>query len=119
MFFLQILLIEAGDEEPIVADIPGLMHYTWGSSIDWNYATQPQEKACKAKKSVCPWPRGKVMGGSSTVNAMMYIRGNKKDYDDWANLGNPGWSYKDVLHYFKKSEDNQNSDVSFLDDNYF
>lgn len=113
------MLIEAGEEEPIVADVPGFLHYVWGSSIDWSYVTQPQEKACKAKRNICPWPRGKVMGGSSTINAMMYIRGNRKDYDDWASLGNPGWSYKDILPYFKKSEDNKDPDVSTLTTIYF
>lgn len=97
----------------MLADIPGMLHYTWGSSLDWKYSTQPQEKACKAGNGICYWPRGKVMGGSSTINAMIYIRGNQKDYDDWANLGNPGWSYEDVLPYFKKSEDNRDSMVIF------
>ncbi|KAJ8676707.1 hypothetical protein QAD02_012494 [Eretmocerus hayati] len=108
----KVLLIEAGDEQPIVADMPGMSHSTWGSSLDWSYATQPQKKACKGRlNSVCQWPRGKVMGGSSTINAMMYIRGNPKDYDEWADLGNPGWSYQEVLPYFKKSEDNRDPSV--------
>jgi choline dehydrogenase len=50
------------------------------------------------------WPRGKVIGGSSSINAMVYIRGHPGDFDDWAAMGNPGWGWNDVLPYFKKSE---------------
>lgn len=56
----------------------------------------------------CNWPRGKVIGGSSVLNYMLYLRGNKKDYDDWEAMGNTGWGYKEALYYFKKSEDNTN-----------
>lgn len=92
-----------------------MVNYLWGSSIDWSYETQPQAKACKGrKKNVCLWPRGKVMGGCSSINLMMYIRGNKNDYDNWAYLGNPGWSYNEVLPYFMKSEDNKNLQVNLI-----
>lgn len=56
----------------------------------------------------CNWPRGKVIGGSSVLNYMLYLRGHKKDYDGWEEMGNTGWGYKEALYYFKKSEDNTN-----------
>lgn len=79
-----------------------------GSDIDWRYNTEPEKMAClSAEEQRCYWPRGKVLGGTSVLNGMMYIRGNPEDYDDWSAMGNPGWSYKEVLPFFMKSEDNQ------------
>ena len=109
----KVLLIEAGVEEPLAAQVPAFANFMQGYSIDRKYETQLQRMACRSfKNSVCPLPRGKVMGGTSTINGMIYIRGNKEDYNDWTQLGNPGWSYDEVLQYFMKSEDNLNADVS-------
>ena len=70
----------------------------------WKFETVPQP-GLNGRKGY--QPRGKVMGGSSSINAMVYTRGNRNDYDGWAAQGNPGWSYQDVLPYFKRSENNE------------
>ncbi|XP_032795330.2 glucose dehydrogenase [FAD, quinone] isoform X1 [Daphnia magna] len=105
----KVLLLEAGGEDPMAADVPGTAAVLQRSKVDWNFRTEPQSDACLAfRDKRCNWPRGKVIGGSSVLNYMMYVRGNKRDYDEWAELGNDGWSYDDVLPYFIKSEDNRN-----------
>lgn len=101
--------METGDEEPIIADIPGLSSLLGKSSLDYDYTTQPQAPLCN---NTCEWNRGKVMGGSSTINGMLYVRGNKFDYDNWAKLGNVGWDWQNALKYFKKAEDFKIADVS-------
>lgn len=102
----SVLLLEAGKEEIFLTDIPLLVTYILGSDYDWNYRIESQTGACLGMKSQqCKWPRGKAMGGSSVINYMVYTRGFKSDYDNWAALGNHGWSYEDVLPYFLKSED--------------
>jgi choline dehydrogenase len=111
----SILVIEAGDnpakERTIPIDIPVLADAVRGTKFDWQYQTVPQKDACKAHvNNVCLLPSGKGLGGSSNLNYMQYQRGSRHDYDDWANSGATGWSYKDVLPYFIKSEDQRNGE---------
>ncbi|XP_039751990.1 glucose dehydrogenase [FAD, quinone] [Pararge aegeria] len=104
----RVLLLEAGFDEPTGAQVPSMFLNFIGSSIDWGYQTEPEPAACLGEKDKkCYWPRGKVLGGTSVMNGMMYIRGSRKDYDSWAAAGNEGWAYEDVLPYFLKSEDNK------------
>nr|XP_045607049.1 glucose dehydrogenase [FAD, quinone]-like [Procambarus clarkii] len=105
----SVLLLEAGGDETEISDVPALAGYLQLSKMDWRYKTEPQDSACLAMAGKrCNWPRGKVMGGSSVLNYMLYVRGNRRDYDQWESFGNHGWGYDNVLHYFKKSEDNRN-----------
>ncbi|XP_076299315.1 glucose dehydrogenase [FAD, quinone]-like [Lasioglossum baleicum] len=102
----SVLLLEAGMDEPNLSDVPILVPILQLSPLDWQFKTEPSDNYCQAmNEHRCNWPRGKVLGGSSVLNAMLYVRGNKKDYDQWEELGNPGWNYESVLPYFKKSED--------------
>jgi choline dehydrogenase len=72
------------------------------------FRTEPDGKSCLAMNGgSCAWHRGKVIGGTSVVNGMLYVRGAREDFDEWQRQGNPGWSYDDVLPFFKKSEDQQ------------
>ncbi|BAZ10870.1 glucose-methanol-choline oxidoreductase [Calothrix sp. NIES-4071] len=102
---ITVLLLEAGnpDTKPEIF-IPSKASSLQGSEVDWGYMSEP-EPYLKGRKMFLP--RGKVLGGSSSTNLMIYIRGNSLDYDHWQSLGNLGWSYKDVLPYFKKSENQQ------------
>lgn len=105
----KVLLLEAGPDENEISDVPSLAAYLQLSPLDWAYKIQPTGRACLGMKNGrCNWPRGKVLGGSSVLNYMIYVRGNKNDYDHWESLGNPGWGYDNVLKYFIKSEDNRN-----------
>ncbi|XP_055845343.1 glucose dehydrogenase [FAD, quinone] [Episyrphus balteatus] len=105
----KILLLEAGGHETEISDVPLLSLYLHKSKMDWKYRTQPQPTACQAMKDKrCCWTRGKVIGGSSVLNTMLYIRGNRRDFDQWASFGNEGWGYEDILPYFRKSEDQRN-----------
>lgn len=109
----NILLLEAGQGENLFMDIPMVVHYLQAYKINWGYKTERSENFCLAmNNNQCNWPRGKVMGGSSVLNFMIYTRGNKRDYDNWADLGNTGWDFKNVSHYFRKLENNIVSDAT-------
>lgn len=100
----QVLLIEAGGEpDTNLASIPGAALKLHGSKLDWAYTTTPQKQLFG--RSI-PYPRGRAVGGTSVMNLMMYVRGNRGDYDRWQAMGNPGWGYDDVLPYFRRSEAN-------------
>ncbi|XP_077993678.1 glucose dehydrogenase [FAD, quinone]-like [Glandiceps talaboti] len=108
----SVLLIEAGpeDTEPSIS-VPLEFAKMFSTHVDWYYSTVPQKNACLALKDHCStWNKGRVLGGSSSINAMMYVRGCKEDFDSWARLGAEGWSYDDVLPYFLKSENNTNDE---------
>ncbi|CAH0713827.1 unnamed protein product, partial [Brenthis ino] len=101
----KVLLIEAGVNENFVMDIPLLANYLQFTNANWKYKTKPSDKYCAGfENKQCSWPRGKVVGGSSVLNYMIYTRGAHFDYDNWAAMGNKGWAWKDVLPYFKKIE---------------
>ncbi|KAK4887895.1 hypothetical protein RN001_004166 [Aquatica leii] len=103
---VSVLLIEAGGEESDFSDIPRMNLFLQGLEYNWNYNSTCQETSCLGMiNKQCAIPRGRGLGGTSIINALMYVRGNKKDYDDWRDLGNPGWGYNDLLPIFKYSED--------------
>jgi choline dehydrogenase-like flavoprotein len=106
-----ILLLEAGAFGNDVTDIPNMEMSVLLSDYNWGYKSVPQETAClDMVGKQCTFPRGKGIGGSTLINNLVYTRCNKKDYDKWAQEGNPGWSYEEVLPYFKKLEDFNKTD---------
>ena len=100
----SVLLIEAGgqDRSPKIK-IPAAFPDQFHTKLDWDYATEPEPHVNGRSLYI---PRGKSLGGSSSMNAMLYVRGRPLDYDLWSEQGAPGWSWKDVLPYFMRSEDN-------------
>ena len=101
---VDVLLVEAGgrDRSPKIS-IPAAFPEQFHTKLDWDYWTEPEPSVDGRSLFI---PRGKVLGGSSSMNAMLYVRGRPLDYDGWEAQGAPGWGYRDVLPYFKKSEDN-------------
>lgn len=108
----RVLLLEAGasDWNPLVHMPAGIAQLVGQKGINWDYNTAPEQQL--NQRSLW-WPRGKVLGGSSSINAMCYIRGHAKDYDEWQELGAEGWNWNNVLPYFKKSESNERGNSEF------
>jgi len=107
----KVLLLEAGGDPPMESMIPNLLFSLQHTEHDWVYRAEVTDKASKMVKGGSFWPRGKMLGGSSSMNAMIYLRGFPYDYDEWQAMGNDGWDYATVLEYFKKSENNQAQDM--------
>jgi choline dehydrogenase len=100
---VNVLLLEAGpaDVGEDIVYIPGFIGHDIGGKYDWNLSTVPQACLDGKARSI---PQGRALGGGTLLNGMLWNRGGKADYDDWVQLGNPGWSWDDMLPYFKKSE---------------
>ncbi|CAG0902197.1 unnamed protein product [Darwinula stevensoni] len=103
---VKVLLLEAGSDGTLLSWIPAAAALMWSlDKFDYRYTSEPQEDSCLALEGGrCRWPRGRMLGRSSALNGAIYIRGNHKDYDNWAALGNPGWSFNDLLPLFIRAE---------------
>ncbi|KAK5638521.1 hypothetical protein RI129_012816 [Pyrocoelia pectoralis] len=113
---ITVLLLEAGGEPTLSSDIPLLAAALQFTRLNWGYFMEKQENLCQGLVDErMPWPRGRGLGGSSLINFMLMIRGNKHDYVRWNASGNPGWSYEEVLPFFIKSE---SATIENADDGY-
>ncbi len=108
----KVLLIEAGgnDSYPWIHIPVGYYKTMHNPKTDWCYKTEPDETM---ENVSIPYPRGKTLGGSSSINGLLYIRGQEQDYDIWRQLGNKGWSWREVLPYFIKAEDQERGASKF------
>jgi choline dehydrogenase len=108
----NVLLFEAGPEtwHPLIHIPAGVRSLHRNPALNWEYTTEPHPDT--ANRSI-HWPRGRVIGGSGSINGMLYVRGNPGDYDCWADMGCPGWSYAEVLPYFKKTERYASGDAHY------
>ncbi|HEY6495973.1 MAG TPA: FAD-dependent oxidoreductase [Trebonia sp.] len=109
----RVLLLEAGPDASGVEEVrvPAAYSRLFRSQYDWDYVTIPQERA---DTRPVYWPRGKALGGSSAMNAMIYVRGNRADYDDWrSTYGCAGWGYNDLFPYFRRAEDNSRAESPY------
>ncbi|SPJ30002.1 GMC family oxidoreductase [Falsiruegeria mediterranea] len=107
---IKVLLLEAGgkDNNPWIHIPVGYFKTLHNPNTDWCYKAEP-DPGLNGRS--LDWPRGKTLGGSSSINGLLYVRGQKEDYDHWAQLGNRGWSYDDVLPLFKRSETHEGGDA--------
>jgi len=102
----RVLLLEAGGEDsnPWIHIPVGYFKTVWDKRFSWCFETEPEAGTANRRM---PWPRGKVLGGTSSINGLVYIRGQAADYDHWRQLGLTGWGWEDVLPYFRKAEDQE------------
>ncbi|XP_066144180.1 glucose dehydrogenase [FAD, quinone]-like [Euwallacea fornicatus] len=108
----KILLLEAGDDEPVGSQVPSFFTNYMNSPINWNFSTEAEPVGCQGFEGKrCSWPRGKVLGGTGVINGMMFLRGTFNDYKRWVDAGNNGWSYDEILPDFKSYEDNRDSQL--------
>lgn len=108
---VRVLLLEAGGSDNSArVRTPGLVGMLWRNRFDWTFFTTPQAQLLGRRMH---WPRGKLLGGTSSINYMVYIRGHRDNYEEWQRLGNAGWGYEDVLPYFKRSENNSRGADAF------
>lgn len=113
---VTVLLIEAGGKEMKAYDLPFGTRYHRFPQLFWDLRSEPSDKHCLGMENKsCDMVQGKVVGGSSVIVAKVATRGNSEDYDDWARMGNEGWSYNEVLKYFKKLETNTAVDYKNYD----
>jgi choline dehydrogenase len=103
---VRVVLLEAGsrDRSPWLHVPIGYAKTMYHPTLSWNLVTEP-EPELEGRR--VPWPRGRTLGGSSAINGLLYVRGQHADYDHWRQLGCTGWSFEDVLPYFKRSEDQE------------
>ena len=108
----SVLLLEAGpsDWHPMIHVPAGMMKLLNNPAVNWNFMTEPDPGMNGRRMH---WPRGKVLGGCSSINGMAYVRGNPEDFDGWAAMGCTGWSFDEVLPYFKKSERYERGDPAY------
>jgi len=99
----KVALLEAGpkDWHPMIHVPAGVLKLLYNPLVNWNYSSEPEPGTGDRRMH---WPRGRVLGGTSSINGMLYVRGNPADYDGWAQMGCRGWSYDEVLPYFRRSE---------------
>ena len=107
----RVLLLEAGAPDNLWTRIPvGFARLIENPAANWLYSAEPEEASAGRRM---PVPRGKLLGGSSAINGMVYVRGQAQDFDHWVQLGNRGWSYEQVLPYFKKLENFDGGDDAY------
>src|SRR5437870_3212785 len=99
----RVVLLEAGppDRDPMIHIPAGVLHVLNNAKINWNYLSEGEPGTAGR---MLQWPRGKTLGGTSSINGMLYVRGNPADYDGWAQMGCRDWTYDEVLPFFRKSE---------------